>query len=211
MNPHRIDLVEFHVSWADQWVEIKPWMSFAASARIKACQFDTPLIGNMESFRDVGAGGDLKIDVAVNAVAYAAEMIQPAGLALARARLRRRGTAPRPRRRPQRHGARRRDRCDHRADERLLRAPPPKFRERGERLKELAADTAPGTKLYLSDDIEFAVADRWNVDPYAVRHVWPEEMVSRALQIMTIEVERAESAAAASREARKMAFLRGGP
>ena len=45
------------------------------SAKIKACQFDTPMVGNMESFREVSSGGELKIDVAVNAVAYASAMI----------------------------------------------------------------------------------------------------------------------------------------
>ena len=41
-----------------------------------------------------------------------------------------------------------------------------------------------------------------------VRHVWPSEMVERAMQLMSFEVEDAERSAERSRTDRKMAFLK---
>lgn len=75
MKPHRIELKEFHESWDGQWVEIKPWMSFASSARLEVVKTSTPVIGDMETFAGIGDGAEMKIDVTINAAEYAATMI----------------------------------------------------------------------------------------------------------------------------------------
>ena len=59
------------------------------------------------------------------------------------------------------------------------------------------------------------MADRWHVDPFAVRHHWPSDLVSRALQIITSELEAEEEEARAAEErareeaqAARMGYLR---
>ena len=75
MSKHRIELGELHDSWQGQWVDIKPWMSYSASALIEASQFHTPVVGSVEYFSNVSDGGEVKIDVEATPVAYASAMI----------------------------------------------------------------------------------------------------------------------------------------
>lgn len=72
MKPHRIELGDFHEGWAGQWVNVKPWMSFAASAKIDASRFDRSVVGKADDFAD---DNDVAVNVKVNTVEYSAILI----------------------------------------------------------------------------------------------------------------------------------------
>lgn len=51
------------------------------------------------------------------------------------------------------------------------------------------------------------MADRFGVDPYVVRYVWPLDMFERAVQLMSAEADRADKRREAAREESKMGYL----
>ena len=75
MKPHRIELGEIYDGWDRQWVEIKPWMSFAASARIEAKRFAASGIGGVEDIRANREDAQISVGVEASPAEYAAELI----------------------------------------------------------------------------------------------------------------------------------------
>ena len=74
-NPHRIELGDFYEGWRGQWVEIKPWMSFAAAGQIEASRFEAPVEATAEGLQNAMAGGEMRIGFAPTPVKYAATLL----------------------------------------------------------------------------------------------------------------------------------------